>query len=89
MEKKARDEATARVKDFYDGPADTVYTTTWGENLHLGVPRQGGGSHKEAMEHTTELMAQLLLEMRTTLSLTWAAATALQPSFLPLDLDAG
>ena len=57
MEKNKRDEATARVKDFYDGPADAIYRTTWGENLHLGVPRQAGGSHQEAMEHSTELMA--------------------------------
>lgn len=57
MEKNKRDEATARVKDFYDGPADTIYKTTWGENLHLGVPRRVGSSHQEAMEHATELMA--------------------------------
>lgn len=29
VEKKKRDEATARVRDFYDGPADTIYRTTW------------------------------------------------------------
>ncbi len=57
MEKNKRDEATARVKDFYDGPADTIYKKTWGENLHLGVPREAGGSHHKAMEHATELMA--------------------------------
>jgi sarcosine/dimethylglycine N-methyltransferase len=57
MEKNTRDEATARVKDFYDGPADTIYKTTWGENLHLGFPTGAGGSQHEAMEHATELMA--------------------------------
>lgn len=57
MEKRTRDEATARVRDFYDGPADTIYKTTWGENLHLGVPKAAGSSHSEAMEHATELMA--------------------------------
>ena len=57
MEKNIRDEATARVKDFYDGPADTIYKTTWGENLHLGFPTAAGGSQHEAMEHATELMA--------------------------------
>jgi sarcosine/dimethylglycine N-methyltransferase len=57
MEKNKRDEATARVEDFYDGPADTIYKTTWGENLHLGFPTEGGGSQHEAMEHATELMA--------------------------------
>ena len=49
MEKNIRDEATARVKDFYDGPADTIYKTTWGENLHLGFPTAAGGSQHEAM----------------------------------------
>ncbi len=44
MEKKKRDAATARVRQFYDGPADTIYSTTWGENLHLGFPRQKDGS---------------------------------------------
>lgn len=57
MEKHERDEATARVKDFYDGPADTIYRTTWGKDLHLGLPREGGGSQQEAMEHATERMA--------------------------------
>jgi len=57
MEKNKRDEATGRVRDFYDGPADTIYKTTWGENLHLGFPRETGGSHEEAMAHATESMA--------------------------------
>jgi sarcosine/dimethylglycine N-methyltransferase len=60
MEKQKRDEATGRVRDFYDGPADTTYKTTWGENLHLGVPTPGGGSQRQAMEHATELMAAQL-----------------------------
>ncbi|HJO03857.1 MAG TPA: methyltransferase domain-containing protein [Acidobacteriota bacterium] len=58
MDKKKRDEATARVRDFYDGPADTIYRTTWGENLHLGVPRQAGCFGRDATEHATELMAR-------------------------------
>lgn len=57
MDTKTRDAATERVRDFYDGPADTIYRTTWGKNLHLGVPKREGGSHLEAMEHATELMA--------------------------------
>ena len=57
MEKKKRDAATTRVKEFYDGPADTIYRTTWGENLHLGFPREAGDSHHAAMQHATELMA--------------------------------
>ena len=40
MDKRTRDEATARVREFYDGPADTIYKTTWGENLHLGRSRR-------------------------------------------------
>lgn len=57
MQKQDRDKATAQVKDFYNGPADTVYKTTWGENIHLGFPRESSGSHEDAMEHATELMA--------------------------------
>lgn len=30
QDKSTRDEATARVRDFYDGPANTIYKTTWG-----------------------------------------------------------
>ena len=37
MEKEKRNAATAQVRAFYDGPADTIYRTTWGENLHLSV----------------------------------------------------
>ena len=57
MEKKKRDAATARVRAFYDGPADIIYKATWGENLHLGVPRKPQGSYEDAIQHATELMA--------------------------------
>ncbi len=57
MEKKKRDAATAQVRAFYDGPADIIYKTTWGENLHLGVPRKPQGSYEDAIQHATELMA--------------------------------
>ena len=61
MDKNQRDAATARVRDFYDGPADVIYRTTWGENLHLGVPRTPKGSYDDAIRHTTELMASHVL----------------------------
>jgi len=57
MDKKSRDKATAQVRVFYDGPADIIYKTTWGMNLHLGVPRTPGGSYEDAIQHATELMA--------------------------------
>ena len=57
MEKKKRDAATAEVRAFYDGPADIIYKATWGENLHLGVPRKPQGSYEDAIQHATELMA--------------------------------
>ena len=57
MDKKKRDAATAQVRAFYDGPADEIYKATWGENLHLGVPRSPQGSYKDAIQYTTELMA--------------------------------
>ncbi|MBO54845.1 MAG: hypothetical protein CL886_04200 [Dehalococcoidia bacterium] len=48
------------TKDYYDGPADQIYRTIWGDNIHLGIPRADGRSydHIDAMEHTNEIMAQ-------------------------------
>lgn len=60
MDKRTRDDATARVRDFYDGPADTIYRLTWGENLHLGLPSQDANSRQLAMAHTTERMASVI-----------------------------
>ena len=45
------------TKAYYDGPADEIYRTVWGDNLHLGVPSSEECSHLEAMEHTNEIMA--------------------------------
>ncbi|CAI7990398.1 Sarcosine/dimethylglycine N-methyltransferase [Geodia barretti] len=42
---------------YYDGPADEIYRTIWGDNLHLGVPCSDECSHPEAMEHANEIMA--------------------------------
>ena len=28
----------ASTQAYYDGPADEIYRTIWGDNLHLGVP---------------------------------------------------
>ncbi|MEX2430963.1 MAG: methyltransferase domain-containing protein, partial [Dehalococcoidia bacterium] len=46
------------TQDYYDGPADEIYRTIWGDNIHLGVPRNPGSSHLENMEYTNELMAE-------------------------------
>ena len=59
---------------YYDGPADEIYRTIWGDNLHLGVPRSDDSSHPEAMEHTNEIMA---------------AAVGLGPDTRVLDLGCG
>lgn len=59
---------------YYDGPADEIYRTIWGDNLHLGVPRSDDSSHPEAMEHTNEIMA---------------AAVDLGPDTRVLDLGCG
>ncbi len=56
MEEAERNAATERVREFYDGPADTLYKLTWGENLHLGIPRNPGDSRQSAMAHATERM---------------------------------
>jgi sarcosine/dimethylglycine N-methyltransferase len=58
MDRATRDALTERVRDFYDGPADVLYRTTWGENLHLGLPRRPGEVQRDAMVHTTERMAE-------------------------------
>jgi sarcosine/dimethylglycine N-methyltransferase len=46
------------TRDYYDGPADQIYRTIWGDNVHLGVPCSNSCPHPEAMEHTNEIMAQ-------------------------------
>ncbi|HEX2207984.1 MAG TPA: methyltransferase domain-containing protein [Longimicrobium sp.] len=74
MDKATRDALTERVRDFYDGPADVLYRTTWGENLHLGLPRQPGDDQTDAAVHTTERMA---------------GAVALHPGVSVLDLGCG
>ena len=45
------------TRAYYDGPADEIYRTIWGDNLHLGVPCSDECTHPEAMEHTNEIMA--------------------------------
>ena len=47
----------ANTQAYYDGPADEIYRTIWGDNLHLGVPCSDECSHPEAMGHTNEIMA--------------------------------
>ena len=47
----------SNTRAYYDGPADEIYRTIWGDNLHLGVPCSDECSHPEAMEHTNEIMA--------------------------------
>ena len=47
----------ATTQAYYDGPADEIYRTVWGDNLHLGVPCSEECPHPEAMEHTNEIMA--------------------------------
>ena len=42
---------------YYDGLADEIYRTIWGDNLHLGVPCSRECPHPEAMQHTNEIMA--------------------------------
>lgn len=48
----------SRTRDYYNGPADEIYSAVYGDNLHLAIPPQEGASHQEAMAHTNELMAQ-------------------------------
>lgn len=64
----------SRTKDYYDGPADEIYSAVYGENLHLAIPPRDGATHQESMQHTNELMAQ---------------AVALSPDTRVLDMGAG
>ncbi|MDA0265031.1 MAG: methyltransferase domain-containing protein [Chloroflexi bacterium] len=48
----------AGTKDYYDGPADQIYRTIWGDNIHLGLPCSESCPHPEAMQHTNETMAK-------------------------------
>ena len=64
----------ASTQAYYDGPADEIYRTIWGDNLHLGVPCSPECTHPEAMEHTNEIMAN---------------AVSLTPKMRVLDLGCG
>ena len=64
----------ATTQAYYDGPADEIYRTIWGDNLHLGVPCGDDCPHPEAMEHTNAIMAK---------------AVSLAPQSRVLDLGCG
>jgi sarcosine/dimethylglycine N-methyltransferase len=64
----------ASTRDYYDGPADQIYRSIWGDNIHLGVPCSDSCPHPEAMEHTNQIMAE---------------AVGLTPSTRVLDLGCG
>ena len=64
----------ASTQAYYDGPADEIYRTIWGDNLHLGVPCSPDCPHPDAMEHTNEIMAN---------------AVSLTPEMRVLDLGCG
>ena len=64
----------ATTQAYYDGPADEIYRTIWGDNLHLGVPTSDDCPHPEAMENTNAIMAE---------------AVALTPQTRVLDLGCG
>ena len=58
MTSRDTESVVSSTKAYYDGPADQIYRTIWGDNLHLGVPCGDDCPHPEAMEHTNEIMAQ-------------------------------
>lgn len=64
----------ATTQAYYDGPADEIYRSIWGDNVHLGVPCSDVCPHPEAMEHTNEIMA---------------GAVSLGPGMRVLDLGCG
>ena len=68
------DSVVSSTQAYYDGPADEIYRTVWGDNLHLGVPCGEDCPHPEAAQHTNEIMA---------------AAVSLGPGVRVLDLGCG
>ena len=68
------DSVVSSTQAYYDGPADEIYRTVWGDNLHLGVPCSENCPHPEAAQHTNEIMA---------------AAVSLGPGMQVLDLGCG
>ena len=58
MAENNTESVVSSTKAYYDGPADQIYRTIWGDNIHLGVPCGDECPHPEAMEHTNEIMAQ-------------------------------
>ena len=58
MTSRDTESVVSSTKAYYDGPADQIYRTIWGDNLHLGVPCGNDCPHPEAMEHTNEIMAK-------------------------------
>ncbi|NQW21931.1 MAG: methyltransferase domain-containing protein [SAR202 cluster bacterium] len=58
MTNRDTESVVSSTKAYYDGPADQIYRTIWGDNLHLGVPCSEECPHPEAMEHTNEIMAK-------------------------------
>lgn len=58
MTNRDTESVVSSTKAYYDGPADQIYRTIWGDNIHLGVPCSEECPHPEAMEHTNEIMAK-------------------------------
>ena len=58
MTNRDTESIVSSTKAYYDGPADQIYRTIWGDNLHLGVPCSEECPHPEAMEHTNQIMAE-------------------------------
>lgn len=57
MNEKDVESVVSSTQAYYDGPADEIYRTVWGDNLHLGIPCGVDCPHPEAMQHTNEIMA--------------------------------
>lgn len=50
-------QAVKDTQDYYDGPADEIYRTLWGDNVHLGTWHPGD-SLQDAMARTNRVMAE-------------------------------
>ena len=50
------EQAVKDTQDYYDGPADAIYRTLWGDNVHLGTWKPGD-TLQDAMARTNRVMA--------------------------------
>lgn len=52
------DQVVKDTQDYYDGPADEIYRTLWGDNVHMGTWVDDTDTLQTAMDRTNRLMTE-------------------------------